>query len=238
MKKAKMKSKKIEEAIKSIKEGNFVLVYDADGREEETDFIIGAEFVSDDSIYRMRHDGGGLVFLMIHREIGDKLGLPYLADVFYRCASKWPVLKELIPNDIPYDTKSSFSITINHRRTFTGVTDKDRAMTMREFAGLAGRIGDMNGTDAQRAFGEEFRAPGHVPICMASEELLKERRGHTELSVALAVMAGITPVTAGCEMMDHGHSLRKEDAIKYADENGLVFLEGREIVEAWEEWQE
>jgi len=221
MKKAKMKSKKIEEAIKSIKEGNFVLVYDADGREEETDFIIGAEFVSDDSIYRMRHDGGGLVFLMIHREIGDKLGLPYLADVFYRCASKWPVLN-----------------TINHRRTFTGVTDKDRAMTMREFAGLAGRIGDMNGTDAQRAFGEEFRAPGHVPICMASEELLKERRGHTELSVALAVMAGITPVTAGCEMMDHGHSLRKEDAIKYADENGLVFLEGREIVEAWEEWQE
>lgn len=233
-----MKSKRIEEAIKSIREGNFVLVYDADGREEETDFIMGAEFVDDGSIYRMRHDGGGLVFLMVHREIGDKLGLPYLADIFYKSAAKWPVLKELIPNDIPYDTKSSFSITINHRNTFTGVTDIDRAMTMREFAGLAGTIKDMSDTEAQRAFGEQFRAPGHVPICMASEELLKERKGHTELSVALAVMAGITPVTAGCEMMDRGHSLRKEDAIRYAEENKFVFLEGWEIVEAWEKWQE
>ncbi len=233
-----MKSKKIEEAINSLKEGNFILIYDADGREEETDFIIGAEFVDESSIYRMRHDGGGLVFLMIHREIGDKLGLPYLADVFYKSASKWPVLKELIPNDIPYDTKSSFSVTINHRKTFTGVTDIDRAMTMHEFAKLADTIKDMGMTDAQRTFGKSFRAPGHVPICMASEELLHKRRGHTELSVALAVMAGITPVTAGCEMMDYGHSLYKEDAIKYAEKNDLVFVEGHEIVEAWEEWQE
>ncbi len=233
-----MKSKeRIEEAIKSIKEGNFILIYDADGREEETDFIVGAEFVGEKNIYRMRHDGGGLIFLMVHRDIGDKLGLPYLSDVFYKSAAKWPVLKELIPNDIPYDTKSSFSITINHRKTFTGVTDVDRAMTMHEFAKLAGIISDMNETKAQRAFGENFRAPGHVPICMASSELLQERRGHTELSVALAVMAGITPITAGCEMMDYGHSLSKEDAMEYAEENKLVFLEGREIVEAWKEWQ-
>ncbi|MEA2054811.1 MAG: 3,4-dihydroxy-2-butanone-4-phosphate synthase [Candidatus Thermoplasmatota archaeon] len=229
---------KIEKAVKSIQEGNFILVYDADGREEETDFIIGAEFVSKESIYRMRHDGGGLIFLMVHRDIGDKLGLPYLSDVFYRSAIKWPVLKELIPNDIPYDTKSSFSITINHRKTFTGITDVDRAMTMREFAKLASCVKNMGGIEAQRTFGENFRAPGHVPICMASEDLLQERRGHTELSVALAVMANITPITAGCEMMDYGNSLPKKDAAKYAEENKLVFLEGQEIVEAWEEWQE
>ncbi|KAA0002583.1 MAG: 3,4-dihydroxy-2-butanone-4-phosphate synthase [Thermoplasmata archaeon] len=230
--------KRIENAINSLKEGNFVLVYDADGREEETDFIIGAEFVDEGSIYRMRRDGGGLIFLMIHNEVGRKLGLPYLADVFQNSAEKWHVLRELTPDDIPYDTKSSFSVTINHRKTFTGVTDKDRAMTMREFAKLASRIKDMDGAEAQRAFGRQFRAPGHVPICMASPKLLEERNGHTELSVALAVMAGITPVTAGCEMMDYGHSLLKKDAMTYAEENGLIFLEGWEIMEAWEEWQE
>jgi len=234
-----MKSwKRIENAINSLKEGKFVLIYDADGREEETDFIIGAEFVDEGSIYRMRHDGGGLIFLMIHNDIGKRLGLPYLADVFYKSASKWPVLKELIPNDIPYDTKSSFSITINHRKTFTGITDKDRAMTMREFAKLAARIKDMDEVEAQREFGKNFRAPGHVPICMASEKLLKSRNGHTELSVALAVMAGITPVTAGCEMMDYGHSLFKKDAMDYAEKNNFIFLEGWEIMEVWEEWQE
>jgi 3,4-dihydroxy 2-butanone 4-phosphate synthase len=95
----------------------------------------------------------------------------------------------------------------------------------------------MNNVEAQRAFGENFRAPGHIPICMASMDLLNERRGHTELSVALAVMANITPVTAGCEMMNYGNSLPKKDAVEYAKENKLVFLEGWEIVEAWEEWQ-
>jgi len=36
--------KKVEEALEEIKEGKFVLVYDADGREEETDFIIKSSY--------------------------------------------------------------------------------------------------------------------------------------------------------------------------------------------------
>ncbi len=230
--------KKVEEAIKSLQSGKFVLIYDADGREEETDFIIGAEFVKDEHIYRMRHDGGGLIFLMIHHDIAKKLGLPYLSDVLYKSASKWSVFKELIPNDIPYDTKSSFSIPINYRKTFTGITDKDRAMTIHQFALLAKEIKKLADIEAQRIFGERFRSPGHVPICIASRSLLAERRGHTELSVALSVMAGIVPVTAGCEMMDKGNSLPKKKAMEYAKENDFVFLEGWEIIEAWEKWQE
>ena len=229
--------KKVEAAIQNLRNGEFVLIYDADGREEETDFIIGAEFVKEEHIYRMRHDGGGLIFLMIHYDVAKKLGLPYLSDVLYKSASKWSVFKELIPNDIPYDTKSSFSIPINYRKTFTGITDKDRAMTMSQFATLVKEVKELADVEAQRIFGERFRSPGHVPICIASPSLLTERKGHTELSVALAVMAGITPVTSGCEMMDRGNSLPKKEAIEYAEKNDIVFLEGWEIVEAWEKWQ-
>ncbi|KAA0014910.1 MAG: 3,4-dihydroxy-2-butanone-4-phosphate synthase [Thermoplasmata archaeon] len=230
--------KKVEEAIEEIKKGNFILVYDADGREEETDFFISAEFVKPESIYRMRKDGGGLIFIMLRYAEAKKLGLPYLADVIYKCANRWPVFKELIPNDIPYDTKSSFSLTINHRKTFTGIRDVDRALTISKFAELVKGIENMSEIEAQRIFGENFRSPGHVPICIATKNLLKERRGHTELGIAVAEMAGVAPVMAGCEMLDFGESLKKEKAMEYAKKHGFIFLEGWEIVEAWEKWQE
>lgn len=230
--------KKVEKALEALKKGNFVLVYDADGREEETDFMIAGEFVNSQSIYKMRMDGGGLIFIMLKYEFAEKLGLPYMADVIYKCGNKWPVFKELIPNDIPYDTKSSFSLTINHRKTFTGIRDVDRALTISEFAKLIKEIKEMEDEKAQRIFGQRFRSPGHVPICIAVKNLLRERKGHTELGIALAEMAGITPVMAGCEMLDLDVSLEKKKAMKYAEENGFIFLEGCEILEAWEKWLE
>jgi len=231
-------NRQVEEALEELRKGNFVLVYDADGREEETDFFIAGEFVDAKAIYRMRKDGGGLIFIMLKYEIAEKFGLPYMADLIYKCANKWPVFKELIPNDIPYDTKSSFSLTINHRKTFTGIRDVDRAMTISEFAKLVREAGEWDALKAQRVFGQRFRSPGHVPICIAAKELLEERNGHTELGIALAEMAELTPVMAGCEMLDMGESLKKEDAMKYAEQHGLVFLEGWQIIEAWRKWRE
>ncbi len=231
-----MDTKLIDDALKALKDRQFVLVYDADGREEETDFIIAAHSVTPNSIGTMRRDGGGLIFLIVDHATKEKLGLPYLADLFYKEGGRWPVLKELIPNDIPYDTKSSFSITINHRKTFTGITDKDRAFTVSEFAKLAGEITELTSIKAQRLFGERFRAPGHVPLCNSSEKPLKNRFGHTELGVALMTMAGLTPIAAGCEMMDSLNALPKKEAVKYSEEHNIVFLEGKEIREAWKAW--
>ncbi|RLF41350.1 MAG: 3,4-dihydroxy-2-butanone-4-phosphate synthase [Thermoplasmata archaeon] len=231
-------SKRVDSAIEEIRKGHFVLVYDADGREEETDFFIAAEFTKPESIHRMRTDGGGLIFIMVKHGLAETLGLPFLADVMYKCSNRWPVFKELIPNDIPYDAKSSFSLTINHRDTFTGIRDVDRALTISSFGKLSREVQGLNAVAAQRIFGQKFRSPGHVPICRAARELLHERQGHTELGIALAEMAGIQPVMAGCEMLDFGESLKKEKAMKYAGEHGLVYLEGKEIVEAWKQWCE
>ncbi len=231
-------NQQVEEALEELRKGNFVLVYDADGREEETDFFIAAQHVTPDAIYKMRKDGGGLIFIMLRYDEAQKLGLPYMADMIYKCGNRWPVFKELIPNDIPYDTKSSFSLTINHRKTFTGIRDVDRALTISEFAKLVEEMREWSNEKAQRIFGQHFRSPGHVPICIAAKNLLNERNGHTELGIALAEMAGLTPVMAGCEMLDRGESLKKEDAMKYAEQHGHIFLEGWQIIEAWREWQE
>jgi 3,4-dihydroxy 2-butanone 4-phosphate synthase len=187
----------------------------------------------------MRQDGGGLIFLMISHQIAEKLQLPYLADLFFSINDQYPVLKALIPNDIPYDTKSSFSLYINHRKTFTGITDNDRSLTMKKFATLAEITKRIGSTAAVQRFGTEFRSPGHVPICIASKKLVAERKGHTELVISLLELAGLTLVGSGCEMMgEHGKALPKEDAKRYAEKHHLVFLEGADIIEAWTAWSQ
>lgn len=174
---------------------------------------------------------------MISKEIANKLDLPFLADMYSHIDEKYPVLQSLIPNDIPYDAKSSFSLYINHRDTYTGITDIDRSLTMSRFANLANKIKDMDNGNAIKLFGKEFRSPGHVPICIAAENLLNERKGHTELVISMLKMAGVNPVGSGCEMMgDNGKALSKEESKRYAEEHKLVFLEGKTILEAWMEW--
>jgi 3,4-dihydroxy 2-butanone 4-phosphate synthase len=143
------------------------------------------------------------------------------------------MLSELSPTDIPYDEKSAFSLTINHRKTFTGITDNDRALTINELAYLCQKEDYQN-------FGKYFRAPGHVTLLRAAEGLLLKRKGHTEISVALTEMTGMTPVASMCEMMDDnsGESMSTDDVAQYAAKNNLVFISGAEVIEAYREFYE
>lgn len=174
---------------------------------------------------------------MISHPAAQNLQLPFLTDLFSDVSTEYPVLEALVANDIPYDTKSSFSLYINHRKTFTGITDNDRSLTMKKFAELVKRTKDKDSKTAVTELGKEFRSPGHIPICIASEKLLNERKGHTELVISLLEMAGLTLVGSGCEIMgEHGKALPKEDAKKYAEKNNLIFLEGNDIIKAWKQW--
>jgi 3,4-dihydroxy 2-butanone 4-phosphate synthase len=228
---------KVTVAIEALKAGKFVLIYDADGREEETDLVIASEFITPESIKILRKNGGGLICTTMDYPTREKLGLPYLSEVFHEMGEKYKVLHGLIPNDIPYDEISSFSVTINHRDTFTGITDCDRALTISEFAKLIFEANKYENGYAQTLFGERFRAPGHVHLLNSSKELLEARKGHTELATALVTMSGLIPSATICEMMgDDCKALSKTDAKKYADKSGLIFLEGFEIIEAWAKW--
>ncbi len=161
----------LERALTALRAGRIVLVFDFDDRERETDMVVASEFVTPEVIRTMRKDAGGLICTTVHSDIRERIETPYLADVFNDVSDRYPVMSCLTPNDIPYDTKSAFSITINHRGTFTGITDKDRALTISEFAKLAkASLGTENGW-ARDEFGRHFRAPGHVPLLNARKEL-------------------------------------------------------------------
>ena len=124
----------IKEAIKAIKNGEIVLIYDSDDRESETDMIAAAEFMTTAKMTTIRKHAGGLVCMPVSSENCDKLGIPFMVDILKEAYDKYPVLEELYPNDISYDEKSAFSITVNHRETYTGIPDDDRAKTERELA--------------------------------------------------------------------------------------------------------
>ncbi|MFA5312100.1 MAG: 3,4-dihydroxy-2-butanone-4-phosphate synthase [Methanomassiliicoccales archaeon] len=227
----------VDEAIRDMSKGRMVLVYDFDNREGETDMAIASEFVTAESIREMRKSAGGLICTTAHNDMVEALGLPFLADIFNEASKDHPVLTGLVPNDIPYDTKSAFGITINHRKTFTGITDIDRALTVSEFAKLIKNSGGKSPAALREEFGRSFRAPGHIHLLNATKNLLTKRFGHTELTTALAVMAGVVPSTTICEMMgDDGKALDKSKAKAYAVRNDLCFLEGQQVIDAWKDW--
>jgi len=57
-----------------------------------------------------------------------------------------------------------------------------------------------------------------MALLRAADGLLDQRKGQTELSIAMAQMAGITPAITICEMLDDesGYALSKENARLYA----------------------
>ncbi|MDI6639293.1 MAG: 3,4-dihydroxy-2-butanone-4-phosphate synthase [Methanocellales archaeon] len=221
-------------ATESIKKGNMVLIYDSDDREGETDIIMPAHAVTPKHVALMRRDAGGLICVAIHPLAAQRLGLPFMSDLLKHANELAEVVEK--PGDIPYDISSSFSLWVNHRNTFTGITDIDRALTINEISKAV--QSSLNGAPVD--FGKEFRSPGHVPLLRAADDMLSERKGQTELSIALAELANITPAMVMCEMLDEntGKALSKRDAKLYAKNHDLVFLEGSEIVEAYENFLE
>jgi 3,4-dihydroxy 2-butanone 4-phosphate synthase len=218
----------IDAALQALRDGKFILLYDFDDREKETDFAIRSDAVTPRHIVQMRKDGGGLICTAVHPVAARRLGLPFASDALRAIA----VAER--EGDIPYDRKnhSSFSLWVNHRNTFTGITDRDRTLTVNAIAEQVRKA--LDGGDV--SFHEIFRTPGHMALLRAADGLLDQRRGQTELSVAMAEMAHVTPAITICEMLDDesGYALSKEDAKRYAKKHGLVFVEGPEVLERWE----
>ncbi|MEL9999277.1 MAG: 3,4-dihydroxy-2-butanone-4-phosphate synthase [Thermoplasmata archaeon] len=227
----------MDDIIKKLKNGSPILIFDGENREGETDIVIPSQFVTYEIIHMMRRDGGGLICTTLTHEVAEKLGLKYLVEIFKM--SGLEIFDYLYPNDIPYDEKSAFSITINHRKTFTGIPDRDRALTIKEFANFIAKMNNMDDHVIQSEFGKIFRSPGHVHLLIASDGLLKKRRGHTELSTSMMIMAGLIPSATIVEMLgDDGYSLEYNNAKSYAKEHDYPFIEGTQIIEWWENWSE
>ena len=235
----------VDRAIAAFARGDPVLVHDAADREGEVDLIYPADSVDADAVARMRNDAGGLVCVAVPDAVADAWSLPFLADVLDHPAATG--------GDLGYDQRSSFSFPVNHRETFTGVTDDDRALTITELARAAAATrtdgddeaveGGERGEGEAKAgaaddgydaddFAAAFRTPGHVHVLRGAPDLLADRQGHTELGLALVAETDSAPAVVVCEMLDDeaGGALPTATARAYAERHGLVYVEGRDLL--------
>ena len=209
------------DAVEAFARGEPVLIHDAADREGETDIVYPAGSVTPEAVARLRNDAGGLVCLALSDAVAETLDLPFMQELLDH-----PTAAD---HELAYGDRSSFSLTVNHRETFTGITDADRSLTIRELAALAAN------PDAE-AFAESFRSPGHVHLLRAAPDLLADREGHTELGIALAAAADQPPAVVVCEMLDDetGAALPPAAARAYAEREGLVYVEGASLLERFD----
>lgn len=208
----------VDRAISAFEAGEPVMIHDDADREGETDLIYPAEAVTPAALARLRNDAGGLVCVALPFDVAEAFGLPFMQDLIdHPIAAK---------QHLGYDERSSFSLTVNHRETYTGITDEDRALTITKLAEAAA---DPTGF----AFSREFRSPGHVHVLKAAPGLVADRQGHTELGLVLAHAAGVTPAVVVCEMLDDatGRALSPAAARAYAADEGIPMLEGVTVID-------
>ncbi|MFD1640416.1 3,4-dihydroxy-2-butanone-4-phosphate synthase [Halohasta litorea] len=215
----------VDAAIAAFADGQPVLIHDFADREGETDIVYPATAVDSDAVARLRNDAGGLICVALSDAVSDAFGLPFLQELVDHPAAA--------DHELAYDERSSFSLTVNHRETFTGITDDDRALTISELGTAAAAVTSDAGYD-ERDFAAAFRSPGHVHLLRAAPELLADRVGHTELGIALAAAADQPPAVVVCEMLDDetGGARSPGDAEAYADRHGLVYVEGEALLSA------
>ncbi|WP_050033172.1 3,4-dihydroxy-2-butanone-4-phosphate synthase [Halorubrum halophilum] len=220
-------SDSVRRALDAFRAGEPVCVHDFADREGETDIIYPAGAVDEAAVAHMRNDAGGLICVAVSDAVGDAFDLPFLADALDHPA---------VDDDPEYDDRSSFSLPVNHRETFTGITDEDRARTIVELASAAAAVDADPGNYGPEDFAAEFRAPGHVHVLRGARDGLRGRTGHTELGLAMAEAVDAAPAAVVCEMLDDetGAALTPADAEAYARRRQIPYVEGAALVEALE----
>ena len=218
----------MEEAIRSLRRGKCILLYDWPERESEVDMVYYAGFVDARKIYELRTEAGGLICFGTTEGVVKALGLPLISDLI---ASHEPL--KLLNKRAGYGDVSPFTLWVNSVDVRTGISDVDRAKTVAKLHEVVSLVVKGKVDEGRRLFYEGFYAPGHIPILAAKD--LKVRRGHTELAVLLAKLAGLAPSVIFAEMLSPGTSMSLSEAKKYAEERGLALISGSEILKALEE---
>jgi 3,4-dihydroxy-2-butanone 4-phosphate synthase len=185
----------INEALEALQEGRFVIVCDDEGRENEGDLVIAAEFADADAINFCARFGRGLVCCALAPEIIDRFGLPLM------------VPQAL--NGSGFGTAFTLSVEAKEGVT-TGISAADRARTVSVLI-------DPDSTP------EDIVAPGHMFPLRARPGGVLERGGQTEASVDLAKLAGLRPGAVICEVMnDDGTMARRDDLFAFAKDHGGI----------------
>jgi len=201
------RNENIKKAIFDISLGKMVVVLDDESRENEADLIMAGEKVTPELINFMIRKARGLICVPITMSHAEKLDFhPMLAE----SQNKYP--REL--------HGCNFAISVDVKNgTTTGISAFDRTKTILAIAN-------------KQSQPQDFARPGHIFPVVAVEGGVLERPGHTEASVELVRLAGLTSVAVICEILrDDGDMARGNEAIEFAHKHNLSVINIKDLVE-------
>lgn len=191
----------VESAIEAMKQGQLIIVVDDEDRENEGDLIFAAEFATPEMLAFMVRHTTGIVCVPLKGERLDSLQIPQM--VHHNTESH----------------RTAFSISVDYMHgTSTGVSSSDRAITIKALADSSAK-------------GDDFRRPGHIFPLRYREGGVLKRAGHTEASVDLCLLAGLSPAAVLCELVnDDGTMMRMPQLVKFAQEHSLKMISVADLI--------
>lgn len=192
----------IQDAIRDIKKGKFIILVDDEDRENEGDLVIAAEKVTPQAINFMAKHARGLICLALTPERVEELQLP----------------QQAAENTATFGT--AFTVSIDARKDITtGISAADRATTIHVAIDSKCKPRDL-------------ARPGHVFPLKAQTGGVLRRAGQTEGSVDLARLAGLKPAGVICEIMNaDGTMARVPELTKFAKAHKLKMVTVKALIE-------
>ncbi|RSZ56250.1 3,4-dihydroxy-2-butanone-4-phosphate synthase [Massilia atriviolacea] len=193
---------RIHAALDAMRAGVPVILMDDHDRENEADLIVAAERLTVATMALMIRECSGIVCLCLPPETVGALALAPMSE----------------RNGSRHGTAFTVSIEAKEGVT-TGVSAADRVATIRAATAPGARAGDIV-------------SPGHVFPLAARAGGVLARRGHTEGSVDLALLAGLRPAAVLCELMNaDGTMMRGAQIERFAADRAMPVLSVADIVE-------
>ncbi|MTC23066.1 MULTISPECIES: 3,4-dihydroxy-2-butanone-4-phosphate synthase [unclassified Providencia] len=194
-------TERVENAIEALRQGKGILVLDDEDRENEGDLVFAAETMTTEQMAMTIRYSSGIVCLCITEERRKQLDIPMMVE------------KNTSQN------QTGFTVTIEAAKgVTTGVSAADRITTIKTAI-------------ADNAVPADINRPGHVFPLRAREGGVLIRRGHTEATIDLAVLAGFKPAGVLCELTnDDGSMARAPDVVKFAREHNMTVVTIEDLV--------
>ena len=192
----------IEEAIEDIRKGKLLIVVDDEDRENEGDFICSAELITPEIVNFMAKHGRGLICAALPEERCEELDLDLMVGI----------------NTSLHETQFTVSVDLLNEETTTGVSARDRALTIKALVDPATKPSDLG-------------RPGHIFPLKAKSKGVLRRAGHTEAVVDLTRMAGLQPGGALVEIMnDDGSMARLRDLQKISEKFDIKIIAIKDLI--------
>lgn len=192
----------IEEAIEDFKAGELLIMVDDEDRENEGDFIVSAEKVTEEKINFMLAHGRGLLCTPITEKRAAELELNMMVST----------------NTSLHETPFTVFVDKLGDGCTTGISVHDRTKTVRAMA-------DENTKPCDLA------RPGHVAPLRAREAGVLQRAGHTEGCVDMAKLAGLKPAAALIEILNEdGTMARLPQLMEISKKYGIKIISIKDLI--------